>query len=444
MFSSDPQLPRDNQTPLLHAVSLALPFFLAVLLPILSGRLTIVGWALIALAAFVVALGQRELRPATLKIGWVEVSILVFCTFTALSALWAAEPIPPLGSGLTLLAVSAATIWIIHTIPHFPRRALLHMTEGIWLALLIGLIYFLFEELSGHVIKIAVVNALGLQPGEIKPAEYYVWKNEELVRIKSNVMTRNTALIPLVLWPAMLAAMAILRRPYNLVLAASLFALSVFAIVISPHETSKVAIVVGVALFALAVVSGRWARHTLSALWVGACLLILPFVFMVDDLRLHETSKWFDRHAKSRVGIWSLTAEKTLDAPILGVGARMTYKLGPEFMETADEAQLIKNGVKRRMSRHAHNAYLQTWYELGAVGALLLALVGLSIIKRMAHLPARLQPVACATFASCAVAAGLSYGMWQTWFMMLFAVAAIALFVAFHAWRTFGATKPDS
>ena len=316
------------------------------------------------------------------------------------------------------------------------------MTEGIWLALLIGLVYFLFEELSDHAIKIAVVNALGLQPGEIKPVEYYVWKNEDLVRIKSNVMTRNTALIPLILWPAMLAAMAILRRPYNLVLAVSLFALSVITIVISPHETSKVAVVVGIALFALANVSGNWAMRILSVLWVGACLLILPFVFLVDDLRLHETSKWFDRHAKSRVGIWSLTAEKTLDAPILGVGARMTYKLGPEFMETASEAQLIKNGVRRRMSRHAHNAYLQTWYELGAVGALLLAFAGISIIRRIVELPARLQPVACATFASCAVAAGLSYGMWQTWFMMLFAIATISMFVAFHASATFGTTKP--
>ena len=81
MFSSDSQLARDNQASLRRAMLLALPFCLAVLLPIVSGRLTVVGWALIVLSTLVVALMQRQRRPDTLTISWLEISIAAFCAF---------------------------------------------------------------------------------------------------------------------------------------------------------------------------------------------------------------------------------------------------------------------------------------------------------------------------------------------------------------------------
>jgi len=81
----------------------------------------------------------------------------------------------------------------------------------------------------------------------------------------------------------------------------------------------------------------------------------------------------------------------------------------------------------RSLSTHAHNVYLQTWYELGLVGVTLLMLFGLSIVNAIKTLSLTVQPYAYATFTSAAVVAASSYGMWQIWFLAMFGYS-VALF----------------
>jgi hypothetical protein len=71
---------------------------------------------------------------------------------------------------------------------------------------------------------------------------------------------------------------------------------------------------------------------------------------------------------------------------------------------------------------------MQTWFELGLIGALLLCAVGLSIVAAIRGLAPRLQRYGLATFATTAAMASVSYGMWQAWFMASFGLCA-ALFV---------------
>lgn len=406
---------------------------LAVLLPMVSGRLTIVGLILIAAATAFLALAEPASRPKLRPVGPIVWSFFALGAFAALSALWAERPDLPLATGGFVFVIVMATVLIARTIANASKAVALHMAEGVCIGLALGLAYLIFEYASGNAIKIAIVNAIGLGPGDIKPASYYVWKDGDLVRVKKNAMTRNTAIVSMMLWPALLVMTSAFQWRLRHVVAALLASLAVVAVMVSPHETSKVAVIVSAAVFALALVSVKWARMALMAGWVAACLLVVPAVLAIESMKLHETSEWFDKHAKSRVGIWSLTAEKALEQPVIGVGARMTYVLGPEFMENADEEELVKDGVKRRMSRHAHNAYLQTWYELGAVGALLLSAIGIALVWAIARLPAAAQPFACATFATCMVMAGMSYGMWQGWFMALFATTAIGLTVGLRS-----------
>lgn len=408
---------------------------LAVLLPMISGRLTIVGLILIVAATVFLATAEPTSRPKLRPLGPVVWSFFALGTFAALSALWAERPDMPLAAGGFVFVIVMATVLIVRTIANASRAVAVHMAEGICFGLAAGLAYLIVEYMSGNAIKIAVINAIGLGPGDIKPASYYVWKDGDLVRVKKNAMTRNTAMVSMILWPALLALTSAFRWRFRHAAAALLAVLAFVVVMVSPHETSKLAVVVSSAVFALAFFSAKWVRRALIAGWVAACLLVLPAVIAIESMKLHETSQWFDKHAKSRVGIWSLTAEKALKQPIIGVGARMTYVLGPEYMENADQDDLIKDGVKRRMSRHAHNAYLQTWYELGAIGALLLAAIGVALVSAMSRLPAAAQPFACATFATCAVMAGMSYGMWQGWFMALFATTAIGLAVGLRSMK---------
>jgi O-antigen ligase len=107
---------------------------------------------------------------------------------------------------------------------------------------------------------------------------------------------------------------------------------------------------------------------------------------------------------------------------LLGVGARTTYVLGPRLESTIKSAP--GEVYPRTLSVHSHSVYLQTWFELGLVGAALLTLLGLSVLQAIRALPPSLQPYAYATFASAAIMAASSYGLWQIWFLGLFGSCA--------------------
>ena len=107
----------------------------------------------------------------------------------------------------------------------------------------------------------------------------------------------------------------------------------------------------------------------------------------------------------------------------MGIGANMTYVLGPEIEDATPN--FGSEPLQKTLSIHSHSIFMQTWLELGMVGAALLTLAGLSILGALRSLAPVLQPYAYATFASAAAMAASSYGMWQAWFMAAFALCAL-------------------
>jgi O-antigen ligase len=80
---------------------------------------------------------------------------------------------------------------------------------------------------------------------------------------------------------------------------------------------------------------------------------------------------------------------------------------------------------------HPHNAALQFWLELGAIGAALFALVLAYIgqaIWRMKASP-MVQGAAAANFVSAFVVLSLSWGIWQKWWLAVLGIS-VALTVA--------------
>jgi O-antigen ligase len=100
--------------------------------------------------------------------------------------------------------------------------------------------------------------------------------------------------------------------------------------------------------------------------------------------------------------------------------------LGPRLERTLQTAP--DERFRRTLSTHSHSIYLQTWFELGLIGATLLTLLGLAILQAIRALEVSLQRYAYATFASAAIMAASSYGMWQIWFIATFGLCAV-LFV---------------
>jgi O-antigen ligase len=125
-----------------------------------------------------------------------------------------------------------------------------------------------------------------------------------------------------------------------------------------------------------------------------------------------------------RVAQWDEIARLVPKAPLMGVGADMTYTIRPPLQAPPAEGPWMANVP----IPHPHNIYLQVWYELGFIGAALLTTFGLLLLRTIRQLPGPQRPFAYATFAVAAVQIGFSYSVWQIWFMCLFSFG-LAMFV---------------
>jgi O-antigen ligase len=211
----------------------------------------------------------------------------------------------------------------------------------------------------------------------------------------------------------------------------ALFALSIAAVALSTSQTSKLALVAGLSAYLVARFSGQVARLGLSLAWALASLGMVPAVLLLRQFELHNSTA-LQLSAQLRILIWSRIAQLVPAAPVFGVGADMTYYIRPNMLE-APRAAPDWLGFP---IPHPHNVYLQVWYELGLVGAVMLTAFGLLLLRHVGRLAKADRPFACATFAATAAAITSSYNVWQIWFMCLFGFVA-AMFAL-------GQSQPDT
>lgn len=382
--------------------------------PFLFG-LTIVGFLVTAVVRGRLAL----LAPRRDAVFW---HLAVFLLYAAVSTSWGPAP------GKALQVIFLATVFLYGALIMMAafvaetRPNLLHMGEGLWMGFVIGLVYLLVETFTGQGAKIWLYNLIGFRPGDLAPEDYFSWSGTKLIAIARDDLTRNMAALTMFLWPAVLVMRGALASAWGKAIAVLTVIAAAAVVLLSTHESSKLAIVGSVAVFAIAYVAPRLAGRLSAFGWVLACLAFLPIVLLAHRLELHNAT-WLQDSARHRIIIWNYTAEHVLEAPWFGVGARTTYVMGPrlEVSNAPDEK------FKRTLSTHSHSIYLQTWFELGLVGAALLTLLGLSILGAIRALAIGLQPYAYATFVAGALMASSSYGMWQTWFNAMFSFSAALL-----------------
>jgi hypothetical protein len=360
----------------------------------------------------------RQVRP-----GPVAISFAAFLLYALLSAFWAIQPEVALTKASMALAIAASALLIWSMLINETRANLLHMGEGVCIGLLLGLLYLLIELLTDQSIKLWLYRAIRLGPEDLNPRSFFKWDGRSLMAISKDDVTRSIAPAVLFLWPTLMIIRGAWPTPWRTAGGLFLVLLATVVVMISWHESSKLALVAGLGAFMLSWLSARWAARLLLVGWVCTCMAVVPAALLAHRLHLHQAS-WLQDSARHRIIIWNFTAEKTLESPWLGVGANMTYVLGPEI--ESETPILPGETLKRTLSIHSHSIYLQTWFELGLVGAVLLTLVGLSVLGAIRWLDPFVQPYAYATFATAAALAGASYGMWQYWFMALFGFCAVA------------------
>ncbi len=396
-------------------------------------RLTVIFLPIIILLWIWARWEDGDFRAALPKFDGLAISFCALLGFALLSSFWSDYPGAAIDKIAMIGAIAFASLTIVELVWGESRQGVVRASEGLWLGFLIGLTYYCAEAITNQGVRIWLVNTLHLSPELLQPQKAFTWANGQLVSINDAAFTRAATPITLMLWPAMMAAQGAIVRPWNTRIALIILAVAIPTTFLSPQETSKLAIVVGLIAFGLTWCSRRWASRLIAAAWVVSCLAVVPAALLAHRLDLHNAT-WMQTTAQHRIIIWNYTAEHIMKTPLLGIGAYMTYLTG--ITRSADAVQEPDEKQKKSLSRHSHNFFLQTWLELGAVGAVLLMFAGLQIIRRLSELAHGIQPYAFATFASASALMSASYGMWQPWLLALLGLTPILFAVGARALET--------
>ncbi|MGE0700745.1 MAG: O-antigen ligase family protein [Hyphomicrobiaceae bacterium] len=414
--------PRESR----HAVAALV--LASVLIALISPRATPVLLLLLGGALVVPALPGRAALAAIARHP-VMLALGVLWLYLLVNATWSVDPLEAFErAGLfALIACLAAAVRV--ALPKIEEDGARRLHLALALAIAAGIVFLAIETPLGQPIRRLIVS---LAPF-LRPApKHIVVAMGWVEQFASYTLNRNLAVLILMLWPGFLLLRSRLTPGAARGSAAALLVLSALAIFTSEHETSMIALVASCVVFAGMLVAAPLLRALVLAGWLVVTLLVVPIAAYSHQAGLHQ-ARWLPQTARNRIVLWSVTAEKMKESPLLGIGIASTKPLDEEAAPTA----ITRPGdtYPQRTGRHSHNIFMQTWYELGAIGAVLLMLTGVMGLRAIARLPEDDQPYVYASFVSAVVLASFTWGMWQPWFMCAFGLWVIMLLVGLDAAR---------
>jgi O-antigen ligase len=389
-------------------------------------RLTWLLLPIVALTLITAALRQggswRELiQPNAL---WVVVALIVVA-YVFVNATWAVDRAVGFAKAALLFWVVLITFVAGKAVAELKavvqvRRAALSFAVGAF----VGTLLILFELLTHGAITRLAMNSVDLL--HHNPKHMKVTEGGHVSSIKLSALNQNVAVSMFNFWPALSVLRSLIPGSRRRLLVSLFFILMAATVFVSKHQSSQMALVGSVFVFFIASAWPQKIVRPLAAVWCLAFVLIVPLSFFAYKTELHMASSLPDS-ARARIIIWEYTAEQVLEHPWLGIGADSTRALNRRKVAEQPEGFV----VKRTTAWHAHDLFLQVWFELGFVGVILMALSGAMIVAGISVLPLELRPHAAAMFAVFMTIAAFAWGIWQTWL-----ICSIALMLLYFAVAT--------
>ena len=358
----------------------------------------------------------------------------IFAAWALISAFWSSAPGHSIGKsiylGMLLVGLLGLSAWQACEPPENLDRAGI----GLLLAVCINGVIMAIDVKTNQGLVRWFLTTFPMLRGE---STKHIVVYDGIVAAQSEAeINRRTAVMTLLLWPAALVAVnfwttrlrAAASSPWRtafIPLAVTAFAAAGAAIAMGGHQSSQTALAAGIVMFLAARLSQRLAIMGAAAVWAVLVVLIVPIVMGAHAKGLQE-APWLFHSARHRVVIWNHTVQRIGLKPWIGIGADAT----PAAKVFADEQTVKDAGFPVSTGRHAHNAYLQIWYELGGIGAVLFLFAGLALLPVIAGLPSQTVPWVLAQAATSAIMAASSFSIWQVWFMASIGAGAAALIVA--------------
>lgn len=367
--------------------------------------------------------GGREIREAASASRPVHL-LAAFAAFALASAVWSADPAFALQTALAFAALVSAIAVLCWLLPAqiarlpLPRRKRFERALPLGLGVAIG--FILAEQASGHAATLLALhwfpNLLGIGAKEV------VVSGERIVGLVPFYLDRSAAGVAVALPAALHAVFAwgagVRARP----IAVGLAAAGIAAVALSFSGAAKLAVVCS-AMMATAVVF--WPMRAVStsrAVVAAGVVLALPLGHLPSRLGL-DSSTAVAPSARERAIIWDRTAMAVRDAPLIGIGVQST-RAQPDKISAPIPGI---SGERRALGWHAHNFVLQSWLELGAVGAGLLLAAALALITAAGDGGVRRRTAGLATFAAGLAISVTGWSLWQPWLVAAIGIAIVGL-----------------
>lgn len=388
-------------------------------------RFTVVTMPVVALLAFVSLPAERKARvPDSLRHP-LTITFLVLLAYLILNAAQALDPQAGLMKVLEF-STMLAFAWLAHaSMSRFSDAERSYMILPIVRGTFIGAAFLAIEIATDQAIMRFVFNALPFtRPDD---AKHMVVEGGQVVSIAPHVLNRHLSLLVLMLWPYLLAASSLYHETSRRAAWVSIIVLLALIAPFSQHESSQIALIGSTAVFAAALFWPSGVRWALMVLWCLAFLLVIPAAkWAYHSAALHKV-EWIPVTGRARIILWGYTADQALKHPFLGIGIRSTRVWDARIRDqlVPDEQEVYD----RRPGHHAHNMFLQTWFELGLVGVALVMWTGIILLQSVARLAPRAQPFALGLFATFFLTQSFAWGMWQSWYLSTLALTSALLWL---------------
>jgi O-antigen ligase len=238
------------------------------------------------------------------------------------------------------------------------------------------------------------------------------------------LLNRSVSVSQLLIWPALLMIAGLDLRPRTKVCLLAGLLPGVAGILGSVHGTSKLALAGATTIYALFWLSPWFAKRLTTAAWILAMLCVVPLAAAAYNAELYH-AHWLPLSAQHRIVIWGYTSDQVAKAPLLGSGIATARALAD--VDSPDLPKAPGTIFQLSTHVHSHNAYLQIWFETGAIGAVLFLVIGLLVLRSFGRVADRAQPYLYAAFSACALLAGSSFSIWAPWLLATYAIVAILM-----------------
>jgi len=389
--------------------------------------------------AFVIIIGFAGARSYATSVPLLFLALIVAAPPAARSALSGARQSPFLACTLLYLAWAAlCSTWTSVHLSDLQKALILALIlSSAWATVTIAVSStsrFPVDELRG----LRVAFALG---ATYLFADYHTdgWVWQALTALNLNKLpaefTRRATSVPLLLGP-LIASLVWLRYGVSTRLVLSIGPLlGLGAAFASPHETAMIAVVALCAATGLGYLLRTWIHWLMTAAWLTCCLAIIPLSIALHGIGLAEV-KWLPESATDRILIWDGYARKSLTSPLVGHGASLAVRKSvriESFEKAVAKRRHADEASFTLLTAHPHNIYLQNWHELGAIGAILFAAIGVTLLNAIRSLPMYARPLSYGAFAAGAAQMVSSYSIWQYWFVCLLCLSGALLSLVFSA-----------